>query len=373
MRTLIIAAMISSTVGACVPACARDSHRTCNVAVGECECNPGFKEPIFSGLPCVNIDECSENVNICGLNSVCTDTSGSYDCKCDDGFELIGGTCVDINECDLGTHNCDLMFTSCFNREGSFNCELLPCADPNQIRDPITFACNDPTCQTGYQYVAGSGCIDVNECLDVNTCTVGQVCVNLNGGYTCVSLPGVITPPTPPTPPAQCADVETRAPVNTVWPASATRKDFGGAMFSFNSIPQYLDGTKMYTPQIAQGDDLHLTCCDGECQFFVAIYNCLPCSSTYNGEFNGALAAASWESTSCAPAFNVVGRNDGPKPMVVFHKVLQQGDSHTFSLGAASTSVPFIAVFQKDVPSTVSCPLNKGPFPPQNTRDCSVC
>ena len=61
-----------------------------------------------SGLSCVDIDECSENNNIC-RNGECTNMEGSFQCKCLDGFVLGGSrrnTCIDHDECVLNPFIC---------------------------------------------------------------------------------------------------------------------------------------------------------------------------------------------------------------------------------------------------------------------------
>ena len=37
---------------------------------------------------------------------VCTNTAGSYSCKCKTGFQGNGRSCSDIDECANGTHEC---------------------------------------------------------------------------------------------------------------------------------------------------------------------------------------------------------------------------------------------------------------------------
>ena len=40
-------------------------------------------------VPCLDIDECAENVGICsGKNEACASTEGSYECHCKTGFTL---------------------------------------------------------------------------------------------------------------------------------------------------------------------------------------------------------------------------------------------------------------------------------------------
>lgn len=48
---------------------------------GQCFCRNGF-QPV--GATCVDIDECAKNP--CGPNSVCTNLPGSHRCECEAGF-----------------------------------------------------------------------------------------------------------------------------------------------------------------------------------------------------------------------------------------------------------------------------------------------
>ena len=41
-----------------------------------------------------DVDECSTIPDICGDNSTCTNTDGSYECECDDGYEMFGNRCL---------------------------------------------------------------------------------------------------------------------------------------------------------------------------------------------------------------------------------------------------------------------------------------
>ena len=73
----------------------------------KCTCPDGY-ELDASGLSCVDIDECSENNNIC-RNGECTNMEGSFQCKCLDGFVLGGSrrnTCIDHDECVLNPFIC---------------------------------------------------------------------------------------------------------------------------------------------------------------------------------------------------------------------------------------------------------------------------
>ncbi len=70
-------------------------------------------------LPADN-DECLANTD--GCDQVCTNTIGSFQCSCIDGYTLSsdGRSCLDINECTAGTHNCQ---QRCININGGFLCD----------------------------------------------------------------------------------------------------------------------------------------------------------------------------------------------------------------------------------------------------------
>ena len=47
---------------------------------------------------CLSINECLDSP--CDANAECTDTNGSFKCKCNEGFEGDGLTCEDADECE---------------------------------------------------------------------------------------------------------------------------------------------------------------------------------------------------------------------------------------------------------------------------------
>ena len=41
-----------------------------------------------------DLDECAENATLC--DQICTNTFGSYECSCEDGYNLVGEICEGI-------------------------------------------------------------------------------------------------------------------------------------------------------------------------------------------------------------------------------------------------------------------------------------
>lgn len=72
---------------------------------------------------CIDLDECSSpDLNNCPpTESSCHNIPGSYKCSCKNGYELIGGECLDIDECKLGKEFCDRN-AICKNLPGSYEC-----------------------------------------------------------------------------------------------------------------------------------------------------------------------------------------------------------------------------------------------------------
>ena len=79
--------------------------------------------------------------------------------------------CRDINECNTGIHNCDLITSECINIDAGFTCNCL-----NQILPSGKLS--------GYREENGS-CVDIDECSeDSNICKCSS-CINTVGNYKC--------------------------------------------------------------------------------------------------------------------------------------------------------------------------------------------
>lgn len=96
--------------------CVADNICQCSEGFGGDDCSIEIPTSCDAGFElvvdqCVDIDECSDNSNICGVNSVCSNEPGSYTCSCADGFFLdnTGQCTLEDNDFDgvLSDVDCD--------------------------------------------------------------------------------------------------------------------------------------------------------------------------------------------------------------------------------------------------------------------------
>ena len=62
-----------------------------------CACHIGFEDVNDDGTDCLDIDECLLETDNCHDNANCTNTEGSFECECLDGYEGNGVNCTDID------------------------------------------------------------------------------------------------------------------------------------------------------------------------------------------------------------------------------------------------------------------------------------
>ena len=75
----------------------------------ECTCREGFRG---DGKNCVDIDECTEQIDDCSDNAECADVDGSFRCTCNPGFQGDGNICTGLfNFLQVILNN--PVFTSC--------------------------------------------------------------------------------------------------------------------------------------------------------------------------------------------------------------------------------------------------------------------
>ncbi|XP_078062675.1 EGF-containing fibulin-like extracellular matrix protein 2 [Mustelus asterias] len=207
--------------------------------VGSTSCPPGYSPN--QEEQCVDVDECELDIHSCQPSQECVNTEGGYNCKCPEGYQLVGTECIDINECRFRycqhrcvnspgsfTCQCEPGFTlgadnrscvdvnecemgvpceqRCFNTYGSFLCRCeqgyelsgdgLTCQDIDEcsysnylchyecVNEPGRFSC---VCPDGYQLLGTRICQDVNECeTGQHQCAENQMCTNVYGGFRCV-------------------------------------------------------------------------------------------------------------------------------------------------------------------------------------------
>lgn len=141
-------------------------------------------------LQCVDVDECSNNERpACGMNSLCKNLPGSYECFCPPNF--FGNPYVICEECNSAECQCKAPY-----KFVGGNCILAGCQDGGQCPPgaeciSIAGGVSYCACPKGFRTQSDGSCVDVDECVEnQHFCGFGAECVNRPGSYECLCPPG---------------------------------------------------------------------------------------------------------------------------------------------------------------------------------------
>ncbi|CAL8343147.1 unnamed protein product [Lota lota] len=170
-------------------------------------CGAGFR-PSAAGSTCEDVDECQESL-VSPCQHQCLNTLGSYRCVCHPGYQLSGHRCLDVNECMRSV--CPAR-QQCRNTEGGYQCfDSCPsgmtktdngaCVDVDECQDGSHMCRYSQICQNtvgGYGCLCPRGyrsqgvglpCLDIDECLQAPGPCAHQ-CRNVPGSFRCVCPAG---------------------------------------------------------------------------------------------------------------------------------------------------------------------------------------
>ncbi|XP_043120290.1 latent-transforming growth factor beta-binding protein 4 isoform X2 [Puntigrus tetrazona] len=179
-----------------------------------CDCSPGFRAA-GPRRQCRDVNECLEG-DFCFPSGECVNTDGSYKCVCAQGYRSAanGTSCQDVDEC---VQEGVCQDGHCSNTEGSFLChcqtgfttnpERTACLDVNECLDSEGLVCGSQrcentigsfrcvaSCEPGYHITSSGECVDINECANETVCGHHAFCQNLIGTYQCLCDQGYESP-----------------------------------------------------------------------------------------------------------------------------------------------------------------------------------
>lgn len=173
----------------------------------ECACNDGYEG---DGVNCDDVDECALDADDCADTATCANTAGSFICTCNDGYDGDGVSCTDVDECAAAP--CDDNAV-CTNTAGSFACACddgwdgdgVVCTDVDECAAGSDDCGDDSTCTNvpgSWRCECNAGFTDGNaRCLDVDECAAGtddcaddERCVNTVGSFTCEPVDDGVDP-----------------------------------------------------------------------------------------------------------------------------------------------------------------------------------
>lgn len=150
-----------------------------------CICVNGYVRDQATGK-CRDKDECKElrDKPACGLNALCKNLPGSYDCQCPAGFN--GNPFLECLECNSPDCRCQPPYEL---KDG--NCILASCGPDGSCPNgaeciTITGGVSYCACPKGFKQAPEGTCGDINECMEQQqTCGYGAQCINRPGSFEC--------------------------------------------------------------------------------------------------------------------------------------------------------------------------------------------
>ena len=166
--------------------CVKDEY----VGDSICICSRGYaRDPQTGG--CRDIDECTElrEKPACGINAICKNMPGSYDCQCPTGFS--GNPFLLCEECNSLECQCQPPYQIV---DG--NCILADCSNGGKCPQgaeciTITGGVSYCACPKGFRPQPDGSCTDINECTEGRpACSYNAECHNTVGSHKCVCPKG---------------------------------------------------------------------------------------------------------------------------------------------------------------------------------------
>ena len=180
--------------GTTIKQCSSDANcRTGETCItGKCVCRRGFDLNPSTGK-CEDINECLTTARpVCGVDAVCKNLPGSYECECPDGFS--GNP---FSRCDKCSENGVCSCQPPYKLIGD-ECRLAGCSSDSDCSSKaqcvkIAGGVSYCACPQGYRNrLADGSCEDIDECLDGLTSPCGReaICKNKLGSFTCTCPSG---------------------------------------------------------------------------------------------------------------------------------------------------------------------------------------
>ena len=182
--------------------------------LGRVPCKSGYILDSANGSLCIDIDECAKNTHKCATDQICRNRPGSYACEPCPAGHKVGpkNQCVDIDECAIyveknkrsicgrnshcrntvGSYRCvcDPGFANFTIGHGPSNCEAVDiCQKTPRLcqHDCINAQGSDIcSCKSGFRLNSdNSPCQDINECEEFKIKPCIGICQNTPGSYAC--------------------------------------------------------------------------------------------------------------------------------------------------------------------------------------------